>query len=500
MGYYSSAYTVFMPLYSLCAASLPTAIAQIVSQSEALGQKVRIGAVKKAALTFFGALGAFCSLVCFFGAKIISAKIIGNPEAHYSVAIISISIFVGTITAVYRGLHEGLCNMAPTAVSQAVDSLVKLFSGLALAFWGKLQGYSLPIISALAILGTVIADVSGLLCLLPYSKGLPRIKFYDQKFLVKAELKRLLKLVAPIALAGLASSLLNAIDLSTIILLIKSSLKQNPWLYIEKYSAVFESGVELKELPNFLYGSFTGLAASIFTLVPSLCAVFGKSAFPRVAMLYAKKKKELVSKEIRRCMAICCYIALPAGFGVFFFARPILELLFKSRAAEISVTASPLSVLGLCTAFSAVLTACHFMLQAIGRQDLPIKITLAGGVLKLVLNTLLVPMPSLGLLGAAISTAVSTAFCCIWAVIALYKITETKPKILISVAIPTILGAFCCFGGWKLYQNMPQNRINALFAVGFSVLFAIITYVLTAVFLDISTKNSISAQFFEKNT
>ena len=35
MGYYSSAYAVFMPLYALCAGSLPPAIAQSVSESAA---------------------------------------------------------------------------------------------------------------------------------------------------------------------------------------------------------------------------------------------------------------------------------------------------------------------------------------------------------------------------------------------------------------------------------------------------------------------------------
>ena len=38
MGYYSAAYTVFTPIFALCAASLPSAITQLVSESEALGK------------------------------------------------------------------------------------------------------------------------------------------------------------------------------------------------------------------------------------------------------------------------------------------------------------------------------------------------------------------------------------------------------------------------------------------------------------------------------
>ena len=498
MGYYSSAYTVFMPIYALCAASLPTALAQIVSQSDALGQRYRIFAAKEAAIKFFGGLGLLCTLIPLFGAKIISTHIVGNPEAWTSVAVISLSIFLGTLTSIYRGLYEGLCDMTPTAVSQAVDAIAKLIAGLGLAAIASKRGLPLNYVSAAAVAGTVVADFVGLLCLVLWKKEKKPKLLPDHQELVRSELKRLLKLTAPIALAGLVTSMMSAIDLSTIILLIKSSLKHNPWLYMEKYSEVLQSGVELKELPNFLYGSFTGLAFSIYTLVPSLCAVFGKSAFPKVSLLYAKRNMPAVSKEIRRCLCICTYIALPAGFGICIFSEPILNLLFSSKSAEVSVTATPLAILALGTVFSAASTACHFMLQAIGKQDLPVKITLASAVLKLVLNTVLVPMPELGLTGAAISTVVSGAFGCVWSLICLYKLTETKPKILLSVISPAVLGLISCVFARILYDNMPENRLNAWVLLLISVLIAIITYALGTVLLDISTKNSVCAQFFEK--
>ena len=500
MGYYSSAYTVFMPIYALCAASLPTALAQMVSQSDALGQRHRIFAVKEAAIKFFGGLGLLCTLITIFGAKIISTHIVGNPEAWTSVAVISLSIFLGTLTSIYRGLYEGLCDMTPTAVSQAVDSIAKLIAGLSLATIASKKGLGLPYVSAYAVAGTVIADFVSLLCLMLWKKERKPKPLPDQKELVVCELKRLLRLTAPIALAGLVTSMVSTIDLSTIILLIKSSLKQNPWLYIEKYSDVLKSGVELKELPNFLYGSFTGLAFSIYTLIPSLCSVFGKSTFPKVSQLYAKNNKVAVSKEIRRCICICTYIALPAGFGISLFSKQILNLLFSSKSAEVLVTATPLAILALGTVFTAVSTACCFMLQAIGKQDTPVKITLASAVLKLILNTVLVPIPSLGLTGAAISTVVSGAFGCIWSVVSLYKLTNTKPKILLSTVFPAVLGVFSCILAKFVYMNMPENRLNAWVLLLFSVLIAIIAYALGTFLLDISTKNSVYAQFFEKKT
>lgn len=108
MGYYSSAYAVFMPLYALCAGSLPPAIAQSVSESAAFCKNSRIAKTKRSALIFFSAASLAVSLIPLVFADFISTRIIGNPEAKLSVMAISPCIFFGTVTAIYRGYYEGL--------------------------------------------------------------------------------------------------------------------------------------------------------------------------------------------------------------------------------------------------------------------------------------------------------------------------------------------------------------------------------------------------------
>lgn len=527
MGYYSGAYGVFMPFYALCAGSLPPAVACLVSENNALGKHNLVRQTKRTALIFFSAVSLILTLIPLLFAGFISTRIIGNPEAKLSVMAISPCIFFGTVTAVYRGYYEGLHNMTPTSVSQMIDAVVKLISGLGFAVMAKsyadslflsgepvfgqvcLNEYeaaaaSLPYIAAAAVLGTAISDLSAMLYLMIKS-GLSKkdLGSHGQQLLCKSKneskdiLKKLLSMITPIALASLVSSLLSTIDLSTIISMIKLSLRRHPELYMEKYSGIISSGISLKELPNFLYGSFTGLSMAIFSLAPSLCAVFGKSAFPGIAENHAKGNKKAVSREIQRAVWLSLYISLPAGLGLAAFSKPILSVLFSSRYAEISVSHLPLSILALSTPFLSVFASCCTMLQAIGRADLPVKISLAGAVIKLGLNTILIPYKQSGLPGASLATVLSYAIMCIWSAAVLYKLTQTRPQILAAAGLPLLDGCISVGAAFYLYKRL-SGLISPVSELALSVLFAVIIYILLLIILDISNKNIVSAHFFDR--
>ena len=136
------------------------------------------------------------------------------------------------------------------------------------------------------------------------------------------------------------------------------------------------------------------------------------------------------------------------------------------------------------------------MLQAIGRADLPVKITLVGAVIKLILNTALIPLNQSGLSGAAASTVISYFIMCVWSIAALYRITGTKPRLVFSVIIPAVCSVLSV-GGAKYAYNYLSQRLSLLISLCISVIFAVIIYILTLVLLDISTKNELSTQIFD---
>ncbi len=523
LGYFSSAYAVFTPLFALCAASLTPAVAQLVSENEARGEFGRVRGVKSAALSLFLLPSILCSAVPMMFAGFITKRFIGNEGAAPAVIAILPCVFLGTVTAIYRGYYEGLRNMTPTALSQILESAVRVASGLGLACGAQSLAYSrfingrdvfgvhcasasqleevsLPYIAAAAILGVTLSEVSSFLFMLLRHKlgsdGIER-SVRPTKKEISEEKSRLIRLILPITTAAIVSSLSGSVDLYTIILCIKTSLAKNPWLYAEKYSEVIASGVSLKELPNYLYGSFTGLAATVFGLTPSVCSVFGKSALPNVSEAWAKGDRNRVAKEIRRVMTVILMISVPAGLGLSAMSGDVLGLLFSSRKIEAAITAKPLAILSLGTAFVTASGAAYAMLQAVGRADLPIKINLLGAFIKLGLNTALVPLPSFGLSGAAIASLVSSAVICFCSVGALLKITGARLHIGYSLIIPLIAGASAAYSAlWC--RKMSSTYLSNAFSICLSVIFAVITYIFLIILLDISTKNRFWAEIFGK--
>lgn len=523
MGYFSSAYAVYTPLYALCAASLTPAVAQLVSENDARGNPGRVRGVKSAALRIFTLPSLLCSFVPMAFAGFITRRFIGNENAKYAVIAILPCVFLTTVTAIYRGYYEGLRNMLPTAISQITESLVRVTAGIGFAYGAQIYArscfvngravfgvfpaseaefydVSLPYIAAAAIAGVTVSEFSSFLfMLLRHRLGSDGIKrdIRPKKYETKSEGKRLLAIIAPVSAAAIVSSLAGTVDLYTIILCIKSSLARHPELYAQKYADIISGGVAMKDLPNYLYGSFTGLAATVFGLAPSLCSVFGKSALPAISESWARQDKIRTSQQIRRVMTLILYISVPAGLGLSAMSRDILGLLFSSRVNEVAISAAPLSVLAVGTAFATAEGAAYAMLQAVGRADMMIKINLAGAFIKLALNTVLVPVPQLGLVGAALASLISEGIMCIWAVSALYRITATKPRLFISLACPVIIGLLSVFSALKIY-NVLSYAISGALRMVISLSFAVISYIIFVLLLDISTKNKILSAILEK--
>ncbi len=523
MGYFSGAYAVFTPLYALCAGSLTPAVAQLVSENEARRSPSRVRGVRTAALRIFALPGLLMSVLPMVFAGILTERFIGSPGAKYAVIAILPCVFLGTVTAILRGYFEGLRNMTPTALSQITESVVRVTAGLGLSAYVKnaalleysesgtvfghacpslayFDGLSLPYIAAAAVFGVTLSEVSSFLFMIVRTRlgsdGIDK-SLKPREFEIRGESKRLLRLIIPISAAGIVGSLAGTVDLYTIISGIKSSLARHPELYIEKYAGALSSGVALKELPNYLYGSFTGLAGTVFGLAPSLCSVFGKSALPAISEAWSGKDLPRVSREIRRVLTVNLFISVPAGLGLSVLSRDILGLLFSSRVHEVDICALPLSVMALGTAFVTAGGACFPMLQAVGRPDLPIIITIIGAVTRLGLNIILVPIPSLGLVGAALASLISGGVIFMISMIFLLKITHTKLKPFIMIGLPLLSSGLACAGAIYILKT-SKNYLPMSFAVLFSVGFAVISYIFFLLLLDISTKNRFKAEIFGK--
>ena len=228
MGYFSTAYGLLLPVYALSVTGLSAAVAQTVSRAAALEHWAEVRRIRDTARLACGVLGLFLSLCMFLLAEPFAALVAAQPYALFSLLAIAPAALFGCLTAVERGYWEGLQNMTPTAVSQALEAVAKLGLGLALCQWvlahPEIVCRRVPAdvpLSALAaagaVLGVTLSTAMGwLYFLLRGLRSGNRLPRGNAPAAPMGQIfRRLLYVMIPVALGSLVTNLTSLLDLVT---------------------------------------------------------------------------------------------------------------------------------------------------------------------------------------------------------------------------------------------------------------------------------------------
>jgi stage V sporulation protein B len=500
MGYYSAAYGLFTLVYAFSGFGLPAAVAKLISERGGIDART----IRRTALILFGAIGLAISLGCIPLSFLYSRFIYGSADAVYSVLAILPSVFFCAITSVLRGYYEGLQNFKPTAVSNIIESLIKLFFGLFLCGFVIKSGGGAALAAAAAVTGVSLSTLAGTLYLAVLSAigsrndgatSLCKSNAADDNSKNdnadrenrRNIAKTLLAVAVPISLASLVTNLTNLIDITFVIPSLEAAVNTD----ITPFLPILESGIARDAIPQFVFGSFMGLAVTVMNLIPSFTNMFGKGILPPFSESYAAGNFTSVKKLSEGLLFTVSVIALPCGLGISALASPILEFLFPARPAETAAAALPLVILGLSVVFLSISAAIFAAFQAAGRADLPVKLMLCGVLVKLSGNLLLVRIPEIGVTGAALSTLSCYALIFVLSLIFFEKITKlSMGKIAATILKPTFCGLLCAAAA-KLFYNALGGfgSVPRLFA---AIAAAGVIYIFAGFLLGIFNKNTIN--------
>ncbi len=515
MGYYSTAFNLFTPVYALCITGLPIAISHLVAGAVASGDEKRVASITRTAMLISVIIGIIGTILLISVADLF-AEIVHNPAAVPAIICLSPTLLVSSVSSVLRGATQGRQNMAPTAISQLCEAIIKLVAGIGLAIivYDQLlnryydTGYVLtyvypttaeaidaimPLCAAASLAGVTISNFIGTIILsFVVKKGVAL-----NGHLSRGIAAELLRMALPVALSAVVINLTALIDLATIMRHIEALLVEKPQ---ELYAAYKGLRLELmgSDLPNFLYGSYTGVAMSVFHLVPSLTVALGISIMPLVSGYAKQKNLPGTINAVETAFRFTVLLAVPAGFGIAALAGPILNLLYPTRLQEVAIATPMLTILGYSAILVAVLIPINTVFQAIGRPDLPVKLMLASAAVKFVLNLILVPIPQINIQGAAYST-----FFCYLVLFVLSGITLCR-RCKITVPIADIffrglgaggLSAIVAFFTHKFLIDSFGNGWSLLICVVVSALF----HLIVQLFFGILRKKDLLLLPFVKN-
>lgn len=517
MGYFSTAYNLFIPVYTLAVAGFPAAVSRMVSASSVKNRYRDVRKILRISTLFYLVAGLVGSLVILLIAKPF-ANNFADAKSLLSILCIAPAVLFGGIMSGFRGYYEGLRNMTPTAVSQIIESVAKLIFGLLLSSFVINMGFIqyeksgvvfgtlassieqanliiLPYASAAAIVGVSLSTLIGMIFLILRHKrkgdGVTKEELLSspKPLAAKKIFLRLLKIAIPISIGALVINITSLIDLVTIVSRLDNIIANDIDKLINSFNGLIPKEViESNQISNYLWGAYGGLAVSIFNLIPAFTSIFAKSALPNVTAMWVSKNKKLLKKNIESVIRITSLFAIPAGIGIFFMAGPILTLLYSSQANDALVATPALRIMGIAVIFLAVLMPIFAILQAIGKQYLPVIFMLIGSVLKWVINYVLVGIPSINIVGAPIGTIVCYGTILVFSVISLTSVSKVKINFLSTFIKPLIAGLFCGIGSWASYGLLSRfisGNIKTLIAIGIgSGVYLLVLFLIKAISKD----------------
>lgn len=459
MADYNSAYNIYNFFLTISTAGLPVALSKTISEANALGRHNQVQRTFRVAFITFLILG----LISFFCMTVLAAPmaqiVISNPKAVYCVMALAPSVLCVCIMSAFRGYFQGHFNMMPTGISQVIEAFFKLVVGLALALFlvNVIQKPELGSVGAIigVSCGSVVALLYILFLFFRDRKRRQRIHATDRPDGSMRILSNLLKLAIPITLGSAATSLVTLIDTKLVMSQLQSVYQTVDGL--DKEAAL--------DAARGLYGIYSK-TMSIYNLPFSMMVPLTACIIPAVSASLARRDHLGAQKVSESALRIGLLLALPMGMGLFALGGPIMGLLFPT--IDVEVAGPLLSVLGLASIFVALQLLCNSILQANGMVNLPILAVVIGGVVKVVVNFILVGNPNIRINGAPVGTL--TCFIVISAleIFIIRRSIPAPPSFLRAFLKPFVPSVIMAAAAWATYGLLTSflHMGNSLATIG----------------------------------
>ncbi len=446
IGIYNSSYTIYNVLFIMSTAGLPVAISKLVSESVAkdnYNEAIKIFQVAKIVLFILGVTGFS---ILLFGANAF-ANFLKIPSAGIAIMAMAPSLFFVSMMSAYRGFYQGMSNMMPTAISEVIESFGKMFVGLLLAY--IFLSYGVEYAAAGAILGvstgTFIAAVFLVLYWRKMRNNVNKMRSASaETSSIKTIAVKLVKLAVPITLGASVFTLASVIDLTMI-------MRQLASLGFDE------------DARKTMYGYYSGYAVTMFNLPPTIIASLAVSIVPAISAALANKKFVIATKTVETAIRVTFLIALPCAIGMSVLSGPILNLAFRDTGAELL-----LQILAYGVLFVSIVMVANAIIQAKGNVWVPVINMCIGGIVKVVVNYVLVGNIDININGAPIGTVL-----CYFTTATLNLIAINKyftPKYGFGFFIKTIISAvimgICANYIYEIFIGFTSsNDISLLLAV-----------------------------------
>ncbi len=481
LAYYSYAYPLYSLLLVIATAGLPVAISRLVSEKIALNDYVSAQNVFKISRWLMFGVGFVSFLVCFFGAELMAEHVYKDPGAVLPIKAIAPALIFVPVMSAYRGYFQGRQNMNPTAISQFIEQIVRVAVGLLATF--LLLDMGLDAAAAGATFGATMGAVGGLVVIaLIYSLNKKAIKYHvDHSIKIDKHetngqiVKQILAIAIPITIGASIAPLMSFADSAIVV------------------RRLLDAGFQL-DAARDLFGELSGYCTTMIGLPQVITQGIAVSMVPAVAAAFKLKNKGELTDSINMGMRISMIVGMPCAVGMMVLAEPVLVFIFGRSEETIAsaIHAAPtLQIMCAGVVLMALLSTTNGILQGINKQLLPVKNEAISAVFKIVVTYILVAIPSLNIMGAAIGSVVTYGVAFALNMRDLHKYAQIKMNIslvFVKPIIASLLMGAAAFASYKLLLMVISSQTLAMFG---SIMVGVIAYVVLIFAIKVITKEEV---------
>ena len=233
----------------------------------------------------------------------------------------------------------------------------------------------------------------------------------------------------------------------------------------------------------------SGLLSKVVTIIHLPLAITGAfctALVPAISSAISVKDYDTVNKRLTFSFFATMLIIMPCTAGLIALANPILQLIYPaaSNGADILILST----------FMMIFISLNYVIEGglygFGKVHIPAIALGIGGVVKLVMNILLISNPKINILGASISSIVCQV---ILFIICMYYLNKEiklklsfKQHIFKPIFVSGLMGIIVYFAH-RLLLNPVGNTIATIASIGIGV----ISYVLLVLATKMLTKEDI---------
>lgn len=448
-------YQLVKPIHYFAAvvaiSGMPVAISKLISEKVAQGSVAEVRKVFRIGVILVAISGGLVASALFFGANLFANLFARDQGVALTLTILGPACFFLSLSAAFRGFFQGLQYMTPTAISQVVDQVVRVAATILFALWLMPLGLEYAV-SGIAW-GFFVGELTGLLVLVGFYlvkqnellQELPslRITRTVRKESAMTIVWKLFSLAMP---AVVATVLWPIMQLGDSLLI--------PW---RMQVAGFTPDAIREGLGHL------GMALTLSQFPNIITVALATSLVPAVSEAWALKNNKLVRHRVEEALRMAIVFGLPSCAALYVLAGPLSKVLFGyAQVGE------PLRILAFGTITLGLIQASTGILQGLGLMAIPVRNLLVGVLLKFALNYVLVANPTLGILGAALSTSIT------WALVAVLNLGAVLTRVgqvidwrygLVNPVVATVISAVSMYYLQDTLVYFLPNALACLLAL-----------------------------------